>query len=368
MMYDVLFLTDEHMGCSNGNKLVFEEQMRFYEQQLFPYILQNNISHVVSLGDITDKREYIDLYILQELKQRMFGWFEKNKVNIKYLLGNHSCYHKNTTSHNFFVENFNEYKYCTYIDTPTTFYIGKYTFYAIPWVTGKLSEVELKPADICLTHSDMKGMRFTKGIDSKAGFDVDSFAQYHYVLNGHMHIQSRHKNVINIGNPYQKDFGDFLEPKGFFVLKDNFELEFVENILSPKHIKIFYSEKNGLTIQGDEPERKISDKEAVELNKSNYCKIIILDSKSQKKFDKFHESMVSCSKNNYKVEVIEASEILESVDMTKLEENVNSDSNELEIINAYSQELELNDIDPIKLNECFETLYKEVLLSEKEGE
>jgi len=250
-MGDILFLTDEHMGCNNGNKLVFETQMEFYEKQLFPFILKNNIKYVISLGDITDKRDHIDLYILQELKQRMFGWFEQNQVNIKYLLGNHSCYHKNTTSHNFFVENFNEYKYCTYIDTPTIFEIGKYTFYAIPWVTGNLSDVDLKPADICLTHSDMKGMRFTKGIDCKDGFEINSFAQYHYVLNGHMHIQSQYKNVINIGNPYQKDFGDFLEPKGFFTLGENFDLEFQPNTISPKFLKIFYSEKDGLSVLGE---------------------------------------------------------------------------------------------------------------------
>jgi hypothetical protein len=114
--------------------------------------------------------------------------------------------------------------------------------------------------------------------------------------------------------------------------------------------------------------KKISEAEAIELAKSNYIKIIVEDCKQQKKFDKFLESMLSCSKNNYKVDVIEASEIMEAVDMAKMEKTVHQDSSPIEIITAYTNEIELSvDIDPVKLNECYETLYKKVLLAEKEG-
>jgi len=114
--------------------------------------------------------------------------------------------------------------------------------------------------------------------------------------------------------------------------------------------------------------RKITEKEALELVKNNYIKIIIKDCKSQKKFDKFLESMLSSSKNNYKVEVIEACEILESVDLNKMEESVNQESSPIEVVAAYTNELDMGtDIDPDKLKECFDILYKEALLLEKEG-
>ena len=84
-MGDILFLTDEHMGCNNGNKLVFETQMEFYEKQLFPFILKNNIKYVISLGDITDKRDHIDLYILQEI------FYDDKKISIKYSGEDQNC-------------------------------------------------------------------------------------------------------------------------------------------------------------------------------------------------------------------------------------------------------------------------------------
>lgn len=45
----IVLLSDEHFGIKNNHKESFEEQMKFYELQFFPY-KNIKIQHVISLN------------------------------------------------------------------------------------------------------------------------------------------------------------------------------------------------------------------------------------------------------------------------------------------------------------------------------
>lgn len=252
-MSDILLFSDEHFGCNNNNKLIFEEQLLFFENQVFPYILQHKIKDVISLGDVTDSRTTIDLYIQQELKQRFFQWFEKNKVTAHFLLANHSIYFKNVNTHHFFKENFDHYNYVKYYDTITKFNVGKYVFGIVPWVMDNNVDDLPKPneIDILLLHTDIKKFKMTKGIDCKNGFNPTDLKSYKMVLSGHFHLKQSMDNIHYLGNPYQKDWGCFGEDKGFYTLDDNFNLTFHLNEISPKFLKVIYSDKDGIQVIGE---------------------------------------------------------------------------------------------------------------------
>ena len=111
--------------------------------------------------------------------------------------------------------------------------------------------------------------------------------------------------------------------------------------------------------------RKISTTEAVELAKNNYIKLIVKECKNQKKLDKLHQSMLISSKNNSKIEIIEASEILDSIDIKKLEENVCQNSEPIDVVKGFMNELNFDQgIDPVMVEEIMESLFKEVKLME----
>ena len=246
----IAFFTDAHFGTQNSNKEIFETMMKFYETQFFPFLISKNIKEVIHLGDLMNDRAKIDLYLQQELKQRFFNWFEKNETKLHLLVGNHDLYFKNTLSHHYFKENVNEFKYIRYYDEISVLEIDPYIFVMVPWITGSMTDVKLPTGDICCLHGEIKGFNKVKGCECTDGIELSFFKSFQKILSGHFHLRQQQENCIYLGNPYQKDFNDFGEHKGFWTLDDSYSFTFHENVVCPKFVKIVYSD-NKIEVIGD---------------------------------------------------------------------------------------------------------------------
>ena len=55
----MLSLNDTHFGCRNDSPHFMEYQNRFYDELFFPYIQENNIRHLIHLGDVVDRRNLL---------------------------------------------------------------------------------------------------------------------------------------------------------------------------------------------------------------------------------------------------------------------------------------------------------------------
>ena len=53
---NIAIITDTHFGARNDNINFSEYFYRFYEEQFFPYLKENNIKTCLHLGDILDRR------------------------------------------------------------------------------------------------------------------------------------------------------------------------------------------------------------------------------------------------------------------------------------------------------------------------
>lgn len=346
--------------------------MEFFERQVFPYIVANEIEHVVSLGDVFHDRNKIDSYILQELRERFFGWFDRNAVTLHVVIGNHDTLYKNTLSHHM-LKNFSNFVRLKYYDEITVVEIGKYRIGMVPWVIDHHALVLPEDADIIVGHFECLSFPMMRGVEATKGLDPKVFKDFTLVLSGHFHIQSQKKNVYYLGSTQQLDWGDFCERKGFWLLKDNFQLEFIENSVNPKHVKIIYDETSGkpeMTVYGlYEDDTLIGAKECVEIASQHYVKLITNVVKSQSKLDKLHMAMLATSKNNYKIELIAGHEVLEDVDFAKLEENIKENASVNSTIQNFVAEMPpVEDIDPVLLGCIFEDLYKETKLAMMENE
>jgi DNA repair exonuclease SbcCD nuclease subunit len=369
----ILQFGDVHFGVSNSNHLVFEGQMEFFEHQVFPYILDNNIKDVMSMGDVFHNRSNVDGYILQELNQRFFGWFERNKVNFHVIVGNHDCYYKNTLSHHMFKPQFNEFQYCTYYDTVTKIEIGDYIFAMVPWIIDRTSFVLPTGVDVVIGHFEIVSFPMVKGADAVKGFDPDFFKSVKLIESGHFHIKSNKGNINFLGSTQQLSWNDFCEPKGFWLLKGDFNLEFVENTVNPKHVKIIYNEvdtKVELTAYGlYDADTMITPKEAVSLAENHYVKLITHAVKSQSKLEKLHQAMMLSSKNNYKIEVVAVGEIQDTLDFSALEASIKANSSVGDTIVSFISEMPpVDDIDQEMLQNILNQLYTETqqLMTETE--
>lgn len=353
----IAFITDLHFGIKGGNKVYFEEQMNFFEKQFFPYLIENDIAEVYCCGDVFDDRQKVEWFILQELKERFFGFFERNGILFHTLVGNHDMTFKNTLSHHAFKVHFNEFNCCKYYDTPTVVESGKYMIAMVPWM---LEDKTLPKADIVCLHSELRGFSYVKGIECKNGLEQSELKDYKIVFNGHLHIGKREKNICNIGNPYQKDFGDFGEKKGFYTLDDNYGLTFIENTISPRHIKLTYSEKDGIVLY-DDVVKTITAAEAVEICTNNHVKVITKDVEKQSKFDKFHQSLLASAK--YKVEVIDTKDVVEDDSLENIEQSILQDAGVLDVTKGYVEGMTHPEgIIQDKLMTQMEELYQEALL------
>jgi DNA repair exonuclease SbcCD nuclease subunit len=66
-------------------------------------------------------------------------------------------------------------------------------------------------------------------------------------ITGHFHHRDERKykngTILYVGNPYQQDWGDFGTFKGLYILDiTNLNYEFIENTISPKYVRLYYTE------------------------------------------------------------------------------------------------------------------------------
>jgi DNA repair exonuclease SbcCD nuclease subunit len=362
----IAIITDTHFGQKAFSKNIFQTQLAFFEQEFFPYILKHDIKEVFCLGDIVHNRNTIDLWILQEMKRRFFKWFDDNNVNLHCLIGNHDSYFRSTIETNFLSENVTEFNNVIVYNTPKVIQIGKYLIHMVPWL---VNEHEFKPekADICCGHFDIIGMPLMKNMYATEGLEHSVFENYKYVFSGHFHIKSQKENVIYVGTQYQLTWNDHSEEKGFYVLNDNFKLKFIENKLTPKFVKIWFNEtvEDGVKLKVSGLTNKIQDitgKEAVKIAKNNYVKLITDKVLNQSELDNIYTSMLLLSCNNYKIEIINGNEIIESFNFEEIESAIEDETGLFGTISTFIESINYEEsVDKDKLLQIIKELYKESL-------
>lgn len=358
-------VTDLHLGQKSFSKSVFDMQMTFFEKQFFPYLLKHNIKYVIHCGDLFHNRNIVDWYILNGVKKRFFKWFEDHGIEFHTIVGNHDSYYKSTIETNSLTETTKEFANVFVYDEPTTKQIEKYTIHFMPWIVNE-KDVKLPEfADVIVGHFDVAGMQLMRGVYSSEGFEIDAFKKYKLVLSGHYHIKSNQKNFYMIGTQYQTNWGDFGIDKGFYTLEDNFKMKYHQNTVSPRFVKIFYTEQNGerrLKVIGESGEkfREITSEEAITVVKKNYCKLIVDTVIDHAAFESFFTSIQMRSRDGYKIELVDAKEVIESFDFEELEEKILQESDTLEVIHSFVAGMTFEEgITKDDVTEMFTELYRE---------
>ena len=56
----IALLNDTHFGARNDSPAFLDYFMRFYNEIFFPYCKENNITTLIHLGDVVDRRKFIN--------------------------------------------------------------------------------------------------------------------------------------------------------------------------------------------------------------------------------------------------------------------------------------------------------------------
>jgi len=227
----IALITDTHQGVRNDSALFADHQERFYKEIFFPYLVENNISEIIHLGDVFDKRKNINFYTLKRAEEMFFSQLEKYNITANIIVGNHDSYFKTTIEVNspdkLLRDRFNV------ISEPTTIHDS---IDLIPWICSDNEERVLKHiknsnSEYCFGHFDLAGFFMHSGIKSQYTSRSSHFLnKYTKAFSGHFHTRSDDAHVFYVGSPYETTWADYNDDKGFAVFDtETGEHEYINN-------------------------------------------------------------------------------------------------------------------------------------------
>ena len=229
----IAIINDTHFGARGDSQIFFDYFMRFFDDVFFPYLEEHNIDTIIHAGDLMDRRKFINLNILNQVRTRFMDKLKSKNIKMHCILGNHDVYYRNTNEINSIRELFSND--LTLYEKPEVVNFDGLDIALLPWVnkTNKDQCVEFiktASAPILIGHLELNGYQVMRGVDFQGGMDKDPFDRYEKVLSGHFHCRQEKENVYYMGTQYQITFSDLHEKKGFHVLDtESRDIEFIEN-------------------------------------------------------------------------------------------------------------------------------------------
>jgi len=331
----IAIIGDTHFGARGDSPLFLNHFLKFFEDQFFPYLKEHGITKVLHLGDLFDRRKFVNFNTLHHTKKRFIDWFDTNGVELHCILGNHDVFYKNTNRLNSPKEVLAEChpSFHLYEDTQEVCFNGA-TILMVPWINEEnkdrfMQKIKDTKATILAGHLELSGYEVMPGVKFGEGMDDKFLEKFDLVLSGHFHKKSSKGNVHYLGTQYQMTSIDTNEIKGFHVLDtETRDLQFI-----PNSMKMFHNVewRNGTLIQDFDPSKY----------KGTYVKVIVYEKKSETKFDQFLDSL-------YAAEPASVSIIEDLSDKTKEDGELDISEDTLSLINKEIDGMEADNKEELK--------------------
>lgn len=236
-MTKIALISDTHFGVRNDNQHMYEYTNAFFRDIFFPRLRLENIKHVIHLGDVVDRRKYVNFLTAHKLNEILMLPLMSGGYDTHIILGNHDCFHKSSNDINALTELYGSSKYENlHIYTgPETITIEGTKIAMIPWINptninDAFREVENTDAQILMGHLELNGFEMDRGHIQEHGMAKDIFDKFDVVCSGHYHHKSTIGNIHYLGAQLQFTWADYDDDKGFHILDtDTRTLEFVKN-------------------------------------------------------------------------------------------------------------------------------------------
>ena len=248
----IALLNDTHFGCRNDSPHFVQYQERFYDEVFFPYLKEHNIKTLIHLGDVVDRRKFINFKTANFFRQKIMKKLWEEKIDTHIILGNHDTYYKNTNKVNSIQQlctSFDGINEPWIYDGPKEVELGGCRMLFLPWICDDNYEESIHAIDhsesaICFGHLEIKGFEMHKGHMNEHGLDREQFKRFEKVMSGHFHKKSDDGLIYYLGTQYQIMWSDHNCPKGFHIFDtETRELERIPNDLAIFK-KIIYDDRD----------------------------------------------------------------------------------------------------------------------------
>jgi DNA repair exonuclease SbcCD nuclease subunit len=345
-------ITDSHFGARSDAVSFLDYFSKFYDNVFFPYLDKHGIDTILHLGDIVDRRKFINYVTLNRLKDKFLTPIIKRNIDFHCIVGNHDIPYRNTNDINALRELFegmNVPNINCYWEPKELSFDGC-DILMMPWINRQNYDDSLQAmvdtkAQICMGHFEISGFEVMRGIKHDHGMDSNLFNKFELVCSGHFHHRHTKGNIHYLGSPYEIFWSDYNASRGFHVFDtETRELEFIQN---PNRIfyKIVYNDEN----KSLEEAVNYDFQEYVD----TYVKVIVQEKTNPYAFDLFMDKL-------YKADPINVSIVDDHKHLDKQpdEEIVNEAEDTLTILTKFVDNLQFEG-DNAQLNTLIRELYNE---------
>lgn len=232
----IALITDTHWGVRNDSPVFLDANKKFLDNVFFPFLRSNKINTVIHLGDVLDRRKYVNINTANRIRSDLIEPLVAMNVKYHQILGNHDVMFKNTNKVSSFTELFCKYdSHISIYENATEVEFDGLKILLVPWINDENRNDTLKllketNAQICFGHLELQGFQMYKGSIVSHGDDPKIFDRFDIVASGHYHHRSSSGNIHYLGTHAEFTWSDYDDPRGFHVFDTKRRvLSFIKN-------------------------------------------------------------------------------------------------------------------------------------------
>lgn len=345
----IALVTDTHWGIRNDSQIFLDYFEKFYGNIFFPYIQENNIKTICHLGDIVDRRKYINYVTLRHLKKHFIDRCVNENIDLHVIVGNHDVPFKNTNEVNAMEELFDKVNIKYYSEVEDVMFDDT-LITIMPWINSSnysnaVAHMKQTPAQVLFGHLEVAGCLMNRGVVNDHGMDVSEFGKFDVVCSGHFHTKSQRDNVHYLGCPYELTWADYQDPKGFHIFDtETREIEFIRNPYRMFH-KVFYDDT-------DKTMEEVLEKDFSGFT-GTFVKVVTQNKDNPYWFDKFMDKIYQS--NPFNIQVVDDHL---NLNLEEDEDIINEAEDTLTILSKYIDGVETK-VSKKRLDNLMRSLYNE---------
>lgn len=240
-MSDIAIFSDIHLGVHQNSDFWLDLSEKWVDWFVAD-IKSRGIDMVIFAGDYLHYRDEVSVKTLHAASN-ILNKFDGLKLYM--ITGNHDCYYKDTSEvHSLSI--CSGRKNVHVIDSLQTINLQGINITFCPWGT-KVSDIP--QSEILVGHFELINFKMNAFKVCEQGDEpTEMLSKAPLVFSGHFHTRDEKeysgKHIIYVGNPFQMDFGDAYQRKGYYILHTNSDnlFKFVESTFTPKHLRVMLSE------------------------------------------------------------------------------------------------------------------------------